>query len=38
MTMEYRVGHYFKRMAMIEHLFGDTAHHLAQVASLGAVI
>jgi pimeloyl-CoA dehydrogenase small subunit len=38
MTMEYKVGHYFKRMTMIEGLFGDTEHHLAKVAALGSVI
>jgi pimeloyl-CoA dehydrogenase small subunit len=32
MTMEYKVGHYFKRMSMIEMLFGDTERHLANVA------
>ena len=33
MTMEYSVGHYFKRMTMIEQLFGDADHHLARVAA-----
>ncbi len=33
MTMEYKVGHYFKRMTMIELMFGDTNHHLAAVAA-----
>jgi pimeloyl-CoA dehydrogenase small subunit len=32
MTMEYKAGHYFKRLAMIETLFGDTEHHLRVVA------
>jgi alkylation response protein AidB-like acyl-CoA dehydrogenase len=32
MTMEYKAGHYFKRLAMIEQLFGDTEHHLRIVA------
>jgi alkylation response protein AidB-like acyl-CoA dehydrogenase len=32
MTMEYLGAHYFKRLTMIESLFGDTPHHLAQVA------
>lgn len=32
MTMEYKAGHYFKRLAMIEMLFGDTEHHLRVVA------
>ncbi len=38
MTMEYSVGHYFKRMTMIEQLFGDADAHLAKVADLGSVI
>ena len=33
MTMEYKVGHYFKRLTMIEQLFGDTEHHLRTVAA-----
>jgi alkylation response protein AidB-like acyl-CoA dehydrogenase len=37
MTMEYKVGHYFKRMAMIERMFGDLEHHLSRVAALGGV-
>jgi pimeloyl-CoA dehydrogenase small subunit len=37
MTMEYKVGHYFKRMTMIETLFGDTDHHLAIVAGGGGL-
>jgi pimeloyl-CoA dehydrogenase small subunit len=37
MTMEYKVGHYFKRMTMIETLFGDTEHHLAIVAGGGGL-
>ena len=32
MTMEYKSGHYSKRLAMIETLFGDTEHHLRTVA------
>jgi pimeloyl-CoA dehydrogenase small subunit len=32
MTTEYKAGHYFKRLAMIEALFGDTEHHLGRVA------
>jgi hypothetical protein len=28
MTMEYSVGHYFKRVTMIDQLFGDADHHL----------
>jgi pimeloyl-CoA dehydrogenase small subunit len=37
MTMEYKVGHYFKRMTMIDMLFGDADWHLAAVAELGSV-
>jgi alkylation response protein AidB-like acyl-CoA dehydrogenase len=36
-TMEYRIGHYFKRMTMIEKLFGDTDSHLAAVAEAGGL-
>ncbi len=37
-TMEYMVGHYFKRMSMIELLFGDADWHLAQLAQAGGVL
>jgi pimeloyl-CoA dehydrogenase small subunit len=32
MTEEYAVGHYFRRCMVIEHLFGDAAHHLSRLA------
>ena len=32
MTEEYAVGHYFRRCMVIEHMFGDTAHCLSQLA------
>jgi pimeloyl-CoA dehydrogenase small subunit len=32
MTEEYAVGHYFRRVMVIEHMFGDTAHHLSRIA------
>lgn len=32
MTEEYAVGHYFRRCMVIEHMFGDTAHHLSRLA------
>ena len=35
MTMEYKVGHYFKRMTMIDTMFGDADHHLRELARLG---
>ena len=37
-TMEYAVGHAFKRMTMIERTFGDTDSHLAALARLGGLI
>ncbi len=37
-TMEYAVGHAFKRMTMIERGFGDTQSHLAALARLGGLI
>ena len=37
-TMEYVVGHHFKRITMIERLFGDTDSHLAALARLGGLI
>ena len=36
-TMEYKVGHYFKRMAMIDQMFGDADHHLAALARAGGL-
>jgi alkylation response protein AidB-like acyl-CoA dehydrogenase len=36
MTMEYKVGHYFKRMTMIDTMFGDADHHLRALARRGA--
>jgi alkylation response protein AidB-like acyl-CoA dehydrogenase len=35
MTMEYKVGHYFKRATMIDTIFGDADHHLRQLARGG---
>lgn len=37
-TLEYAVGHHFKRMTMIERGFGDTDSHLAALARLGGLI
>jgi pimeloyl-CoA dehydrogenase small subunit len=37
-TMEYRAGHYFKRLTMIESLFGDTAHHMEMVDRAGGLL
>jgi pimeloyl-CoA dehydrogenase small subunit len=33
MTMEYKSGHYFKRLTMIEQAFGDADHHLRSLAA-----
>ena len=38
MTMEYKVGHYFKRATMIDKTFGDADHHLAVLARMGGII
>jgi pimeloyl-CoA dehydrogenase small subunit len=32
MTMEYKVGHYFKRVTMIDTMLGDADHHLRELA------
>ncbi|MAW86320.1 MAG: pimeloyl-CoA dehydrogenase small subunit [Phyllobacteriaceae bacterium] len=37
MTMEYAIGHYFKRITMIDILFGDTDHHLAKLTAQGGL-
>jgi pimeloyl-CoA dehydrogenase small subunit len=36
-TMEYSIGHYFKRMTMIDAAFGDADHHLSRVAEAGGL-
>ena len=36
MTWEYAVGHYAKRLIMIDNLLGDTDHHLERYIELGA--
>jgi pimeloyl-CoA dehydrogenase small subunit len=38
MTMEYKVGHYFKRVTMIDTMFGDADHHLVALARMGGII
>jgi pimeloyl-CoA dehydrogenase small subunit len=35
MTMEYKVGHYFKRTTMIDTIFGDADFHLRELARRG---
>jgi len=37
MTMEYRLGAYFKRMTSIGLMFGDADHHLRKVAKAGGL-
>ncbi len=38
MTMEYKVGHYFKRVTMIDKMFGDADHHLVALARMGGIV
>ncbi|QDY99112.1 pimeloyl-CoA dehydrogenase small subunit [Nitratireductor mangrovi] len=37
MTMEYAVGHYFKRLTMIDVAFGNADHHLRALAQAGGL-
>jgi pimeloyl-CoA dehydrogenase small subunit len=37
MTMEYKAGHYFKRLTMIDMAFGDADHHLRELARAGGL-
>ena len=37
MTMEYKVGHYFKRMTMIDQCFGDADTQIARLADAGGL-
>ncbi|MGJ5068723.1 pimeloyl-CoA dehydrogenase small subunit [Bradyrhizobium oligotrophicum] len=38
MTMEAKIGHYFKRLTMIESTFGDTDYHTRRVSEAGGLI
>jgi pimeloyl-CoA dehydrogenase small subunit len=38
MTMEAKIGHYFKRLTMIENSFGDTDYHRRRVADGGGLV
>ncbi len=38
MTLEYKIGHYFKRLTAMESFLGDTDHHLAALARAGGLI
>ena len=35
MTDELDVGHYFKRLSMLDALYGDVQHYLKRYAALG---
>ena len=35
MTMEYKAGHYFKRLTIIDMAYGDADHHLRRLAKAG---
>jgi hypothetical protein len=35
MTWEYAVGHFAKHIIMIDHVLGDTDHHLERYIALG---
>ncbi|PWS36484.1 pimeloyl-CoA dehydrogenase small subunit [Falsiroseomonas bella] len=37
MTEEYKAGHYFKRLSMLNVLFGDVDHHLRRVVAAGGL-
>jgi pimeloyl-CoA dehydrogenase small subunit len=37
MTMEYKAGHYFKRLTMIDMAYGDADHHLRELANAGGL-
>jgi pimeloyl-CoA dehydrogenase small subunit len=38
MTMEYQIGHYFKRLTMIEKAFGDTDYHRDQLSTEPSIL
>ena len=37
MTQEYKIGHYFKRLTMIDLAFGDADYHLRRLAAAGGL-
>ena len=37
MTMEYKAGHYFKRLTMIDMAYGDADHHLRVLGKAGGL-
>lgn len=38
MTMEAKIGHYFKRLTMIENMLGDSEYHLRRVSMSGGLV
>jgi hypothetical protein len=38
MTMEAKVGHYFKRVTTIDTIFGDADYHLGLLAESGGLV
>ncbi|MCK1711235.1 pimeloyl-CoA dehydrogenase small subunit [Bradyrhizobium sp. 143] len=38
MTMAAKIGHYFKRLTIIENTFGDADYHLRRVSETGALV
>lgn len=38
MTMAAKIGHYFKRLTMIENTFGDADYHLRRVSETGVLV
>lgn len=38
MTMEYKGGHYFKRLTMIDLMYGGADHHLRELAKAGGLL
>ena len=38
MTDEYTVGHYYRRLTVIDLLFGDSHHHVTRLANAGGLI
>jgi pimeloyl-CoA dehydrogenase small subunit len=38
MTQEAKIGHYFKRLTMIENTFGDTDYHMRRVSDAGGLV
>ncbi|MFK4380960.1 pimeloyl-CoA dehydrogenase small subunit [Bradyrhizobium sp. USDA 223] len=38
MTMEAKIGHYFKRLTMAERIFGDADYHLRRISEGGALV